>query len=123
MKLSFDMPVRINRSNPSVKENIGKAAVSRGPLVYCLEEADNGDELHRLSLDTKEEIEICKGAAFEGTTELRGRGRKLSGDGWNGALYASDIEESYSEQTLTFIPYYLWNNRGAGEMTVWVGKY
>ncbi len=123
VKLSFDMPVRINRSNPSVKENIGKAAVSRGPLVYCLEEADNGDELHRLSLDTKEEIEVCKGAAFEGTTELRGRGRRLSGDGWNGALYASDIEESYSEQTLTFIPYYLWNNRGAGEMTVWVGKY
>ena len=121
IKLSFDMPVRVNRANPSVKENIGKVAVSRGPLVYCLEEIDNGNGLHRLSLCADQEIEALPGTAFEGTIELRGQGRRLTDEGWNGALYAADVEAVYEEQTLTFVPYYLWNNRGIGEMTVWVG--
>lgn len=121
IKLSFDMPVRVNRANPFVKENIGKVAVSRGPLVYCLEEIDNGNGLHRLSLCADQKIEALPGAAFEGTIELRGQGRRLTDEGWNGALYAADVEAVYEEQTLTFVPYYLWNNRGIGEMTVWVG--
>lgn len=122
IKLSFDMPVRVNRANPSVKENIGKVAVSRGPLVYCLEEIDNGKELHRLSLCMDQEIEVLPGAAFEGSIELKGWGRRLSDEGWNGALYTSDVDEVYEEQRLIFVPYYMWNNRGAGEMTVWVGR-
>lgn len=123
VKLAFDMPVRINRANPSVKENIGKIAVSRGPIVYCLEEIDNGDGLHRLSLCTKKEMEVLPGNALEGAAELRGCGRRLSDAGFNGALYAADVEETYDEQKLHFIPYYLWNNRGIGEMTVWVNGY
>lgn len=115
------MPVRVNRANPFVKENIGKVAVSRGPLVYCLEEIDNGNGLHRLSLCADQKIEALPGAAFEGTIELRGQGRRLTDKGWNGALYAADVEAVYEEQTLTFVPYYLWNNRGIGEMTVWIG--
>lgn len=123
VKLAFDMPVRINRANPSVKENIGKIAVSRGPIVYCLEEIDNGNELHRLSLCTKKEMEVLRGNVLEGAVELRGCGRRLSDAGFNGALYAADVEETYDEQKLRFIPYYLWNNRGIGEMTVWVNGY
>ncbi len=120
VKLAFDMPVRINRANPSVKENIGKIAVSRGPIVYCLEEIDNGNELHRLSLCTKKEMEVLRGNVLEGAVELRGCGRRLSDAGFNGALYAADVEDTYDEQKLRFFPYYLWNNSGIGEMTVWV---
>ena len=60
---------------------------------------------------------------MEGAAELRGCGRRLSDAGFNGALYAADVEETYDEQKLHFIPYYLWNNRGIGEMTVWVNGY
>lgn len=122
IKLSFGMPIRVNRANPSVKENIGKVSVSRGPLVYCLEEIDNGKGLHRLSLCMDQEIEVLPGTIAEGEIDLKGQGRRLSDEGWNGALYAADVEEVYEEQTLIFVPYYMWNNRGVGEMTVWVGR-
>ena len=46
------MPVELIAAHPNVRADMGKAAVMRGPLVYCLEEADNGSGLHRLSLPT-----------------------------------------------------------------------
>jgi DUF1680 family protein len=43
------MPVRRVYGNPQVRQQAGKVALQRGPLVYCLEEADNGANLHNLS--------------------------------------------------------------------------
>ncbi|MFR3778853.1 MAG: hypothetical protein ACLTW6_09265 [Enterobacter sp.] len=44
------MPVRRVYGNPQVRQQAGKVALQRGPLIYCLEEADNGANLHNLSL-------------------------------------------------------------------------
>lgn len=47
----FDMPVRAIAANPLVSQDAGKVALTRGPVVYCAEERDNGSNLHLLHLD------------------------------------------------------------------------
>lgn len=50
LELDFPMEVRLMQADSRVREDIGKAAVTRGPVVYCMEEADNGKNLHLFSL-------------------------------------------------------------------------
>jgi DUF1680 family protein len=123
VELKLDMPVRIVHANPRVRADIGKVAVVRGPLVYCLEEADNGKQLQELFLKDQPDFDVAyEGNFLEGICSITGKGRKLSEKKWEGALYLDDIEETYEEKRLTFIPYYAWANREPGEMTVWVHR-
>ena len=46
LNLTLPMPVRRVYGNPLVRHVAGKVAIQRGPLVYCLEQADNGESLH-----------------------------------------------------------------------------
>lgn len=96
VELVFDMPVEMVAADPRVKEDVGKRAVQRGPLVYCLEEADNPVGFDGLAL--------LSDADFT----LEYQPEKLSG-----------IVEITSPG-LTFIPYYAWDNRSPGKMKVWV---
>ena len=123
LEFTFDMPVAPVRANPLVKEDIGKLAVTRGPLVYCLEEVDNGAELHRLAIRADATFE----AAFDskllgGVTVLTCEGDRVSdGEFGGGALYAPAREPlSYAPVQLTWIPYFAWTNRAPGEMRVWI---
>ena len=50
VRISMEMPPRVVRADPRVRSAIGKIAVMRGPVVYCLEEADNGNDLHCLEM-------------------------------------------------------------------------
>ena len=45
IKISCDMKARFVYANPKVRADEGKACIMRGPLVYCLEETDNGEKL------------------------------------------------------------------------------
>lgn len=126
IELVLDMPVETLESNPKVRENIGKIAVKRGPVVYCIEEADNGKNLHH--------VLACKDSAFEcnyddtffdGATLLTSNGKRLATAPslWSdNELYKTYTPEhtSYKNIKLTWIPYYLWANRGEGEMMCWV---
>lgn len=119
---TLDMPTVINRANPKVRENMGKVAVSRGPLVYCLEEADNGSGLHRVYVDTKAEF---TGEYDEdllgGIVRLKSSGQFVSESNWDEAcLYKTGDDLTFEEKELTWIPYYAWTNRKPGEMMVWV---
>ena len=125
VELCLDMPVRFLSANPRVYEDAGKAAVSRGPLVYCLEEADNGKALHLLRLgdvrpeDCKTEWKPDK---LGGITEITTPGIRESGEGWGDTLYSAGIPVASSPVSLTWIPYYTWANREPGEMRVWIRK-
>ena len=123
VNLEFDMPVALVRANPAVRENIGKIAVTRGPLVYCLEEADNGADLHRIALSKDAQFEVRRQPELlGGVTTLHCSGERLQAPGFEtDALYApADRALSLDPVPLTWIPYYAWTNRGQGEMTVWV---
>jgi DUF1680 family protein len=97
--LSLPMPPRRIAANSGVKDDAGKVALQRGPLVYAVEAVDNGG--HALDLV------IPRDAA------LRARFRA---DLLNGV----DVITAAGNREFTAIPYYAWNNRGQGEMAVWI---
>ncbi|XCP86406.1 hypothetical protein ABXS75_06320 [Roseburia hominis] len=94
--------------------------ISAGPMIYCLEEKDNGEGLQRIFLNTNVHPQIIQNNEFDGAVLIMAEGKRLSEEGWEDCLYASEMAQKYEKQELQFIPYYLWNNRGEGEMTVWV---
>lgn len=120
----FEMPVTVLRANPKVRENIGKVAVMRGPVVYCLEEADNGKDLHRVYLSDAPDFEVSyQKDLLDGVVVLTSNGKMLEETSWQtGALYQPDAGLKFADRKLKWIPYYAWANRGIGEMTVWVRK-
>ena len=120
VELRLDMPVRLMRANAHVREDAGKLAVTRGPLVYCLEEADNGPDLHLVRLSREAKFtEEYRPDLLDGVMLLKTRGEKRAADSEE-ALYLPAAEERFAEKDLTFIPYYAWANRSPGEMRVWI---
>ncbi|MCL2813342.1 MAG: glycoside hydrolase family 127 protein [Oscillospiraceae bacterium] len=121
IEIIFPMPVELYGAHPSVAENINKVAVMRGPVLYCVEEADNGKELHRLLIgkETKFETVADDSGRF---TNIIAEGYKIGAPNRCGSLYSADESYIYDEMRIVFVPYYTWNNRGEGEMRVWLSK-
>ena len=122
--LDLDMTPHAVYSHPSVRQAVGKVALQRGPLVYCLEGVDHGQiELSRISIDVAdiEKMNVEHRAdLLGGVTVLRGKGRVVDTEGWNGVLYGRQSPRVV-ETEITAIPYYAWDNRdAAGEMRVWL---
>jgi len=122
--LELNMPVTILEANPRIRDDIGKVAVKRGPIVYCLEEIDNGKDLHCVYLPVEVDFttEFDPGF-FGGAVLLKSSGKKLIQDDWcPDELYRKAVTSKFNNVSLKWIPYYLWANRGEGEMTVWVKR-
>jgi DUF1680 family protein len=99
--LSMDMPITLQRAHPKVKGHAGKAVLTRGPLVYCLESMDNpGVDIFNDRLRTD-------GLRAEYKPDMLGGIMVLHGATVTGA-------------PVTAIPYHLWGNRGESQMNVWV---
>ena len=119
VSFDFAMPVRRVYASPYVRQDLGKVCLMRGPLVYCLEEADNGNNLHLVSLPEESEIALAQGeGVLSGMTTLKAKGLRIVPE--EGTLYRGAPCRRKEETQLTFIPYFAWANRGVGEMTVWV---
>jgi len=121
ISLSFPANPKFVSSNPYVRENAGKVCVLRGPLVYCLEEEDNGDNLQNLYADVTSSFEQFDFKILDmGLKGLSCNGIRINES--DRELY-KDYETPNTEAvTLKFVPYFSWNNRGDGEMSVWVKK-
>lgn len=119
IELCFPMEVRLMMANDNVREDIGRVAVTRGPVVYCLEEADNGKDLHLVSVEAASEPVVRDETVCQvpvKTIELSGsRQEKTEGQG----LYRPWSAACKKPVRLKFIPYYMWANRGENEMQVW----
>ena len=125
IELILEMPVTVLEANPRVREDIGKVAVRRGPVVYCVEEVDNGKDLHRILLAKDAEFSHEYDAGFlGGAVLLQSAGKRLCQDDWDeDTLYRKAAAARYEDCVLKWVPYYLWANRGAGEMRCWVSAY
>lgn len=121
VEFRFDMSVRWIAANSAVWEDAGKICASRGPLVYCLEEADNGPNLHLLRADNMLGDMLVDKQLPEGQkyVEIDAVGIRLFGE-QGGSLYDPYVFPKAELFTLRFIPYYLWANREEGEMRVWL---
>lgn len=118
--LEFEMKIRKAYADTRVRENIGCVAILRGPVVYCFEGADNGEELQALAVDKefKAEAVECNEGLLSGMTLLDITGKRL-------CFTDSDLlyhEEAPCEKAVTMraIPYFAWGNRGEGQMRVWM---
>lgn len=120
IELALDDRVKRVYADPNVTSDIGKVAVQYGPIVYCLEEADNGSRLQQLYLGSDAGFtKIWKPDKLGGIVELRAPGWRLEEPGQE-TLYTYEKAPTFEPCELTFIPYYAWANRGENEMTVWV---
>ena len=121
IELVFPMPVVLQRAHPSIAENINRVAVMRGPVLYCAEEIDNGKELFRLCLGNDAAFEIVGGESGR-FVKIIARGYKIGTSNFGDNLYAADEPYVYEEHRIVLVPYYTWNNRGEGEMRVWLNR-
>ena len=96
------MNVRRVIANPNLKEDAGKTAIMRGPIVYAFEGVDNGG--------TALDLTVPDAAAFTATAQP-----SLLGG-------VTTLTAKVGERTITAIPYFAWANRGRGEMAVWVKR-
>ena len=120
ISVSFLIKPRIIYANPKVHYNCGKAAIARGPEIFCFEECDNGENLASLSLDTKSPLkEIWRDDLLGGLMTIKAKGKRLVEP-----AQPESFSEKFSPQTqdveLTALPYGFWCNRTPGEMLVWI---
>ena len=123
-KLDIDLGMEINLvdANPNVRQNFGKQAIQRGPIIYCMEEFDNGIDLHKISLN-KKSLKAKKGLLNDyDYTFILGNARKADKLGWNKKLYSNQNIKKFKNKKIKMIPYFLWANRKVGEMKVWFVK-
>lgn len=120
LRILWDAPAVFVRSNPLVRADSGKAALVRGPLVYCLEEVDNGSNLAAVYVDTDTTIREKEMDLFGGIIGLSFQGKKISEKNWNDHELYGNHPISFENMECKAIPYAYWNNRGKGEMIVWV---
>lgn len=101
VELALDMPVELVAAHPRVTENTGKRAVRRGPLVYCIEQADN------------------KNIGFDDT--ILDQNTVFLPEEGKGKLKGMTLLNAVSEQNkFTFVPYFSWANRKPGKMKTWI---
>lgn len=119
IQLYFQMEPVLVAARTEVRETMGKVALMRGPIVYCLEEVDNGKDLHLLSVEaTKSFTLIDKKIEHESVKAITAFGKRTLKTEENG-LYQPFKEKQSKEVCLTYVPYYVWANRGENEMQVW----
>jgi DUF1680 family protein len=100
--------------------DIGRVALKRGPLVYCLEEIDNpGGAVQRLKLPRDAELKSSTRAdLFGGAVTISAPARAIDPSDFTDLYRTAPPRETTAE--LTALPYYLWANRQKGSMIVWI---
>ena len=111
--IEFNMPMPIRRvvAHEKVKNNLGRVALERGPIVYCVEGIDNKvDHVFNLFLDDADNLtSVYHKDMLNGIVVITGA-----------IHYLKNGENEKIEKDFLAIPYYAWAHRGKGEMTVWL---
>lgn len=121
--LSLTMPVERIRANPHIRQDAHCVALQRGPIVYCIEEADNGADLANITLPREAALNYqFDPDLFGGIGTITAEAIRSAPQAWSGGLYqpVSVAELRRDSFTLKAIPYCFWANRQPGEMRVWV---
>ncbi len=119
--VSFEipLPIRLVRANPNVKADTGRAALMRGPIVYCVESAGNTTPVKALFLQPGAELRADYHAdLLGGVSVITGKGLVL--EEWpDGVLYRNRPVNA-APVDFTAIPFYTNSNRDPGDMAVWL---
>ncbi|MGV8136785.1 MAG: glycoside hydrolase family 127 protein [Mangrovibacterium sp.] len=121
--VNFPMTVDLIEAHPLVEATRNQVAVRRGPVVYCLETAGlTGDaSVSNMALSAWTEFKAIKTKiAGSELTALEGIALKTDPADWGNRLYRPLSVRQPGQTKVLLIPYYAWNNRGKGEMKVWL---
>ncbi|MGW2636009.1 glycoside hydrolase family 127 protein [Streptomyces sp. NPDC001348] len=123
--LELGLEPRLTTADPRVDAVRGCVAIERGPLVYCLEQADHpGGGLDDIVIDTTRPLAVKHRPDLLGgvtTVVAGGRRRNVPDPGWWPYATAGGSPAADGEPVeLTAIPYYAWANREDGSMRVWL---
>ncbi len=107
IELALPMPIRRVIADEKVKDDVGKTALVRGPIVYCAEWVDNDNKVLNMVIPDNAEFKTeYKKDLFNGVTVITG----------------NVLDKSGNKRKLSAIPYYAWSHRGPGEMAVWLPR-
>jgi DUF1680 family protein len=123
VELDLPMPTKLVEANPLVEETLNQVAVKRGPVVYCLESADLPAGTKILDVGISPTIDLLERydqRLLGGVVVLEGRATAKPSSSWDGQLYREVQRSTPRQIRLRLVPYSVWGNRGAGEMTVWM---
>jgi len=113
IELNLPMPVRRVLAHEKVKEDAGRVALERGPLVYCVEGVDHGGQALNLILPDDAKLTTTgRPNSLGGITTIETAGQRV----------ISGSAPRTEPASLKFIPYYAWNHRGPGPMAVWLQR-
>lgn len=127
IRLTLPMQVSQVEGHPYVADTFGKAALMRGPLVYCVEQADQADiDVRDISLDRATSFApVHEPDLLGGVMVLHAEAQEKDRTGWDGRLYQPALAPDAAAMravTVTAIPYYAWANREPGAMRVWLPR-
>ena len=121
--LSLPMEIQRLEANPQVLYDHGKTALRRGPLFYCLEQADQEAPLEQIILPLGAQLESQYAPGLlGGITVIKGQGLLLPLDDWKDLLYQPVHPATTKPVPITAVPYCIWGNRGLGKMAVWLNS-
>jgi len=112
VELVLPMEVKKVIANENVKNDIGKVALQRGPIMYCAEWVDNNGKTSNLIIPSSTSFTTeFKPNVLNGIMTLRAEVPAV--------VITNNENVTTQKQPFTAIPYYSWANRGKGEMTLW----
>ncbi len=115
IELELPMPVRKVMADERIRDDAGKVSVQRGPVIFCAEWPDNGSG-NVLNMVINQD----KALTSEFVPTLLGGTEVIKTSGFQTKKTVDGKIETLEEEQLTLIPYALWNNRGPGQMMVWL---
>lgn len=122
ISILLHMPVERVYAHPAVRHDAGKVALMRGPIVFCFEQCDNGDNLADLRLPPVAPLAVVNAPAELGNVPaVKAFGLRRDTAPWDGKLYDA-APQKFVGADLLAIPYFLWANREPGSMTIWLNE-
>jgi DUF1680 family protein len=120
IELVLPMAVERVQANPKVRQDVGRVTLMRGPIVYCIEEVDNGKDLNAIELKVQPAFRVMTDKKLDGVPVITAKAVRTLCDGWKGKLYRPVAKAAQKAVMVKAVPYFMWANRRVGEMLVWI---
>lgn len=121
IELCMEMCVFENHAHPNIRFDTSCVALQRGPIVYCIEQADQVAPVHRLVVsDDPQFTAEWQPDVLGGIVMIHGNGFAIRTDDWESEGLYRQEKPRYAPCRITAIPYFAWANRKPGEMRVWI---